>query len=221
MGSWDFENIGFYNETDPKQVQKFLTCLGVDFTDVHASEAGVIDKRFYSATMGENHTDLSTDKLFKIINEVFGETIFFFEKEEGSNTTDYYYRYEEIYDPKTRKVYINDSNYDYGDELVFFDSPYKLIKFECEAKAKEQDIAIKWTHDESYYLRPEGSKFITLCEEVLDEHGGLSGLGTGQNEANIPDIELSKEDVDKVVTNLKACDCDDLLFLFLMKFGKV
>ena len=221
MSSWDFENIGFYNETDPKQVQKFLTCLGVDFTDVHASEAGVINNRFYSATMSENHTDLSVAKLFKIINEVFGETVIFFEKEEGSNTTDYYYRYEEIYDPKTRKVYINDSNYDYGDELVFFDSPYKLIKFECEAKAKEQGIAIKWTHDESYYLRPEGSKFITLCEEVLDEHGGLSGLGTGQNEANIPDIELSKEDVDKVVTNLKACDCDDLLFLFLMKFGKV
>lgn len=221
MSSWDFKNIGFYNETDPEQVQKFLICLGVDFTDVHASEAGVIDRRFYSATMGENHTDLSVDKLFKIINDVFGKTIIFFEKEDGSNTTDYYYRYEEIYDPKTLKIYISESNYCYGDELVFFGSPYELIKSECEAKAKEQGITVKWTRDESYCLRPKGSKFTELCEDVLDEHGGLSGLGTRQQEKSISNIKLLKGDVYKVITNLKACEFDDLLLLFLMKFGDV
>lgn len=221
MSSWDFENIGFYNSDNPEQVKQFLECVGVDFTDVHASEAGTIGKQFWNATMGENHSDLIPVKLYEITNRLFGETVIFFEKESGSNTSDAYYRYEEIYDPKTNTVYIGERNYDYGEYLVFYESPYKLLKAECEEVAKEKDIPVKWDKDENYYLKPKGTKFSDLCDDILETHGGLSDLGTRQKTENIPDdIIITDDDINNVITNLKAGWCDDLLLLFLMAFRR-
>ncbi len=221
MSSWDFENIGFYNSDNPEQVKQFLECVGVDFTDVHASEAGTIGKQFRNATMGENHSDLIPVKLYEITNRLFGETVIFFEKESGSNTSDAYYRYEEIYDPKTNSIYIGEMDYDYGEGTVFNVSPYKLIKNECEMVAKERNIPIQWDIRDCGDLRPTGDEFSELCEQIYDKHGGLEGLGTRQKTENIPDdIIITDDDINNVITNLKAGWCDDLLLLFLMAFRR-
>ena len=189
MGYWDYSNIGFAcAKKNDKQVKNLLECMGIDFDDVHGSEAGEINSMFWKAEMGCDNSELKAEEIFAIVNKLFKDTTIFYESEEGNNTSDYYSRYEEIYDPKTNKISIGEKDYCYDGNEVFGESAYELIKEECEKAAKEQGIPVEWG---DYY--PEGEDFYGLCEGILEDHGGIEGLGTKEYTKNISDIDIKQE----------------------------
>lgn len=191
MGSWDYCQIGFLCiRKNKKQVKKLLECMGVDFSVVYDSEAGQINSKFYEAKMGCGHSTLEPSEIYTIVNKIFENTTILYESENGNNTGDYYSRYEKVYDPETKKVFIGEKNYCYDGDEVFGESVYEIIKEECEEAAKKRDIPIVWGE---YY--PEGEEFYDLCQEILEEHGGISGFGTKEITEDIPAVEVNKETV--------------------------
>ena len=191
MGYWDFSNIGFSCiRKNEKQVEKLLECMGVDFEDGHGSEAGEINSKFYGAKMGCDNTSLKPSEIYTIVNKIFENTTILYESEEGNNSSDYYSRYEEVYDPKVNKVFIGECEYCYDGDEVFGESAYEIIKEECEEAAKKQNIPIEWGE---YY--PEGEEFYYLCQGILEEHGGISGLGTRERTEDIQLAEINKDTI--------------------------
>lgn len=215
MGYWEYSNIGFScAKKDAKQVRKLLECMGIDFDDFHGSEAGVINSKFWNAELGYDNSGLKALDIYLIVNKLFKETTIFYESEEGNNTSDYYSRYEEIYDPKTNKILIGEKEYCYDGNEVFGKSAYDLIKEECEKAAKEKGIPIEWGE---YY--PEGEEFYWLCEGILEEHGGIQGLGTKEYTKDISDIDIKQEDIIKIIDNAAKNGYNSLVDLILEAFN--
>ena len=117
MGSWDFRNIGFSCDSkDKEQVEELLECMGVDFDDVHGSEDGEINDKFWNIIeRGRDNSNLSPEEIYSIVIKVFKNTDIFYEVEEGNNTSDWYSRFEKIFDSKNNKIYLGEYDYCIGE----------------------------------------------------------------------------------------------------------
>jgi len=61
--------------------------------------------------------DLTLDDLFELANKLFTSAFLYFAHEDGNNTSDDYYRHEEIYSPSTGYCTIKDCFYSYGEGI--------------------------------------------------------------------------------------------------------
>lgn len=200
MGSWEFCNVGYSCEKkNARNVKKLLECFDVDFTERYGSEAGEINYMMWNVDdMGSYTGDYNLNEIYHIVNRVFNNTKIFYEYEVGNNTSDWYHRNEEIYDPETNNIYIGETDYCYGDGEVFGSTPYELIKEECEKTANDKNISIEWRDDYSG-ICPVGEPFIKLCREIYDNHGGMEGLGTRQEKKSIPEMEIRQDVIIRLI----------------------
>lgn len=195
MSYWDFKNIGFIcDEENIDNVKRLLECFGVDFDNPRGSEAGKINSTFwYEKGTGAYKGNYKVSEIYSITNKLYGNTTILYEHEDGDNTSDWYTRYEEVYDSKTNVIYIGERDYYYGDRMVFGENVYSIIKEECEEAAKRKGIPIEWGESEWRELYPEDGEFYDICEDVIDNHGGLSGLGTREWTEGIQDVEIGSD----------------------------
>lgn len=116
MGRWDFRNIGIsVSAGNLMYAKQLLECLGVDFEYVHGSEVGEICGAYNPEILGDaTKVELENIEIYYILNTLFGESYLFYEKENGTTVSDYYYREEETYDPKTGYKYTGIKEYCYG-----------------------------------------------------------------------------------------------------------
>ena len=224
MGSWSFQQIGASGkEENYPYIKQVMECFGVEFGMLHDSEAGIIDYgRFNPEIMGSNDAHVDPQTLFFFLNKLFGNTYVYYESEEGSNTSDYYYREEEIYNPRTKKMYYGTKNYCYGDNTVFGDSFYCVMKSVIEKKAEERGITVSWNGDEDDYdFGPDwdNKEFTQLCEEVVYENS-LSELGTDQGVIDIEMEEVDRDLIDQVIEKATERGYVELIELILKKIGK-
>ena len=208
MGWWDFSNIGFLcDEQDINNVRNLLECLNVDFSFYNGSETGPVNYLFWNVKViiGNNDSELKPEEIYFIVNKVIKGVTIFYESENGSNTSDAYYRYEEIYDPNKRKKYIGVKDYCYGEDEVFGQNVFSIIKEECEQAANERGIPVEWS-----YGSPQGDCFRDLCYEILYAHGGLQGLGKRESIEEIPEVVISVERIANIIDSLVSHGYDDL-----------
>ena len=212
MGSWEFSNIGFScKKQDIKLVKIFLKYLGVEFDNVHGSEAGIINPKFNNYDdMGRYSSKYETEVIYTIINKLFDKVCIYYEREEGNNTSDYYDRYEEVYDAETNMIYIGEKNYCYGDNTVFNQSIFEGIKDKCEEKAKNKNIPIKW-REEFDGIYPEGQKFINLCNKVIDSCGGIEELGTDIDYREIDSVDISESIIYEIIDEAAKYGDEDII----------
>jgi hypothetical protein len=215
MGSWDFSNIGFIgNKNNVENIKNLLEIMGINFEDVHGSETGSINKAFLDVDyIGENNGSFTPIEIYTIVNKLFKNTTILYENENGNNTCDYYYRYEEVYKPKTKKIEIAEKDYCYDGNEVFGESAYEAIKDECEKEAEKQGIEIEWGDD-----YPEGDEFYDLCESILEQHGGIEGLGTRKDTETIENIEIENEKIDKLINIATEKGYNEIVDLLNKKF---
>lgn len=194
MSSWRFSNLGASClNKDKKTVKQLLECCGVIFNEyLHGSEVGEINiMEFTPEIMGE--IKFETDKvldIFYLINTIFEDVTIYYEYEEGNNTSDCYLRKEIIYKPSTKRMLIGELEYEYGTYEAFGKTVYEILKKKMEDRAKAEGIEPKWEKDD-YYLYPATDEFYDICEEVLEQNGGLEGLGTKKSSKKIPKREIN------------------------------
>ena len=122
MGSWNFKNIGISGNNNAKiYIKQIFTCFSIDCDDdIFGSEAGEISGMFNPEIIANaENAQITALELYRLLNQLFGKTSVFYEEEIGSNTSDYYYRREEIYTPATGRVTIGLRDYCYGDGTAF------------------------------------------------------------------------------------------------------
>lgn len=208
MSSWDFLSIGFTNGKKDELIKKLLECLGVDFDERYSSQTGEISSAFSPDYIGDLAYYYEPIQIYGLLNKIFGQTFLYYEAEEGNDTNDYYSRYEEIYDPINNEINVGETDYCYDGDTVFGESVYDLIKEECEEAAKKQNIPIEWGE---YY--PEGEEFYWLCKGILDDNGGLSGLGTREETKTLDEVDKIKIEtdiIDKILSTAKEKGYDDI-----------
>ena len=184
MSSWDFSNLGAScAEQDREYVKQLLECFGVDFGPVHESETGRISDRYLPNMEGT--TERGRDEvlgLYLLANMLFSSVTVFYAEECGNNTSDYYSRWEEIYDPDTKKVTIGEARYCYGTSEIFGRSVYLALREQIEKEAMEQGVTVKWSRS----MRPVTKQFRAFCDGYVDSIGGLRQAGRKQREEDIP-----------------------------------
>ena len=218
MGYWNFSNIGFScDKQDVINVRNLIECLGVDFNTFDGSETGAVNFRFRDINdIGSNKNTFNPEQIFAITNKIFKNVTIYYEREEGENTSDWYTRYEEIYDPKTQIIFIGEINYCYGENEVFGQNVFVVIKEECEQAAKNKGIPIVW--DDDY---PEGEEFFDLCYEIIGEQGGLRKLGTRESRKSIPAVDISEKQIDTLIGGLLEHGYNDLAIMVKDSYGVV
>lgn len=150
-------------------MRNLLECLNNDFSCYNGSETGPVNSLLWHfKDIGDNQSEFKPEEIYFIVNKVIKGVTIFYERENGSNTSDAYYRYEALYDPRKGKKYIGEIDYCYGENEVFGQPVFSIIKEECERAAKERGIPVEWS-----YGSPDGDDFCDLCYEVLYAHGGL------------------------------------------------
>ncbi len=200
MGSWDFENIGFScNESNYNLVKRLLYCMGVffdEFENMHGSEVGgpINYKKWEYDEIGYYLGEYEPIIIYSIVNKICNNTTIYYEHELGSNTADYYYRYEEIYNPQKNKMYIGEYDVCDDDYTVFGKNVYEIIKDECEIMAKEKGIPLEW--DE---YQPKGEEFDLICHEIIEKHGGLEKMGKRKATKKIPNIEIDQKVIIQII----------------------
>lgn len=197
MGHWDFKNIGAScKKEDKKLMEQLLECAGMDtnYYDVHGTECGeVYVEDFTPEILGTYHgPEDVTSKLFNVANALFKNFTIFYEKEQGSSVSDYYSRYEEIYKSTAKTIKWGEVDYCYGDNSVFGLSPYITYKEEIEKIAKERGIEPVWGGDGEWSIYPDSDDFYDVCEEFIDEKGGLPTLGTKKKTSKFPKKQINK-----------------------------
>ncbi len=207
MSYWDYSQIGFSCEKNGDRVHELLECFGIDFNDYQSSKAGYIGD-FYPDDVGGYKSDLSVKEIYYIVNKVYSDTTIYYESETGSDTNDSYRRYEEIYNPKDQIVYIGELDYCYDGDKVFGESVFDILRDECEAEAMEKGIPIEWGGD-----YPEGEEFSDLCYEILEEHGGIYGMGERTDTKSLEDlkIEIESEKLKSIIDNAAKNGYNDLV----------
>lgn len=197
MASWNFSNIGFLCKHNKEIIMQLFECLGVDFDNVFESVACSPSNRFRPVIMGSIiRKSFEISDLYHIVNKLFNNVFIYYEFEKGNNTSDYYYRREEIYDPLKEELLIRECDYAYGNMVVFGQSVYDILKDEMEERAKQNSIFIKWKRD--FLLQPVGEEFINLCELIIDEHGGLPKIGTKDIVEKIPNNKLNRKLIQEI-----------------------
>lgn len=129
MASWDYQNIGVSVTKDNRMyIEQVLECLGMNLIDINGvcydEQVGPINKSFSPNVMGELKISFYDwmersdylNALYHFLNKVFGDTYVYYENEVGNNTSDYYYREEEIYDPVNKKIHFAVNEYCYGSD---------------------------------------------------------------------------------------------------------
>ena len=142
------------------------------------------------------------------VNKIYSDTTIYFESETGSDTNDSYRRYEEIYNPRDKIVYIGELDYCYDGDTVFGESVFDILRDECEAAAIEEGIPIEWG---DYY--PEGDEFSDLCYGILEEHGGLYGMGERTDTKSIENlnVEIESDKLKSIIDNAAKNGYNDLV----------
>ena len=201
MGYWDFQNMGYICKENKKGVEELLTCIGIDFSKRYASEAGEIHSMFFhpDVIMGLDDSWLDSKEIFAIVNRLFEGTFILYEREFGDNTSDSYYRYEEVYDPENKKIYIGEKDYSYGDSEVFGKSVYELLGKEIEEEANKRNI------------QKDSDDFYDLCDEILESHGGLSEfITTKTRKKTIKTEKIKKENIERIIDTAVKLGYDSL-----------
>ena len=194
MSYWDYSHVGYSCPKENAQdVEKLLSCLGIDFAGSQESETVIINDKFYSERMGCNDSELSTDEIYVIVNKVFENTIIICESGEDDDTSDYYSGCEKSYDPEGNIMHIREWDYCYDGDEVFGESAYKYIKEESEAEAKKQNISIEWDGD-----YPGGEDFCRLCKKILYKHG-LDEIGTRKSTKPIPEVTIENKTIISII----------------------
>lgn len=198
-------------------ISQIMECFGVDFKVVHGSETGKIDYRFSPDLIGSNNERINPYDLFLLLNQLFGSTYVYYEAEEGNNTSDSYFRKEQIYDPETLQIRCGITDYCYGDNTVFGDSVYAILKEEIEKQAVENGITISWC-GEDYDFAPDwdNEEFSELCEDVICKYS-LETLGTKHYVEKIEIKELEDDLIDTLIEKATAKGYAELLLLLQEK----
>ena len=117
MSSWEFFNVGFICEKeDVENVKKLLECIGIDFDDVNESQDGEINEMFWNVVdKGCDNSDFQPEEIYTIVNKVFKNTIILYEGEEGNSISDWYSRFEKIFDSKKKKILCGKYDYCIGE----------------------------------------------------------------------------------------------------------
>ena len=217
MGWWDFEQMGFRCDADNReQVKKLLDCCGVDFRKRYETNV----QRFCTLTFdgfGEYLGSRDPDIVYAIVNKMFGDVTIFFESENGNSVSDYYNRYEKLYDPVEKTIYIGEAEFCDGGNEVFGESVfYTMIKEACEEAAKDKGIPVKWERGNPY--EPSGDEFRDICREVLDEHGGISELGRKTYSEPIPEVEIDTDTIYELIDDVTMMGHDSLAALIRETF---
>ena len=121
MGSWNFSNIGTSARKHNREyIKQVMECFNITFDCFYESEAGIIHEEFNPSILGNaDKSQITPLELYCLLNEYFGETYVYYAKEKGNNTSDYYYRKEEIYNPTNGQKMVGLRDYCYGDGEVF------------------------------------------------------------------------------------------------------
>ncbi len=201
MASWNYGRLGASSKNNEKGIEQLLKCLGVDIDNTYMTETGYISNNYrpkYQGMIESKPNNLS--EIYTIANELFDTVYIYYSWEIGNNTSDYYNRHEEIYNPITKKINIGDVEYDYGSQEIFGKSIYVVLKDKIEEEAKKQNIPIKW----NFNGMPLTDEFADFCNSFIENLGDLSTLGKRQEEKDIPTNKkvtetLIKEIADKEV----------------------
>lgn len=200
MSGWSYKNVGSScNMSNRLLMKQLLESCGVDCEQPWiGSEAGEIYLDEFNPKIKGPFTDgnITPLEIYQIANDLFDNISIYYEFEDENNTSDDYYRYEEIYNPLTCEKLIGEKNYSYGENLVFDESPYKLLKNEIEEEANKEDIAISWDDD---YPDEENEEFYNLCENILNKHGGLEVLGTRKSSEKIEKTNINPKKLQNIV----------------------
>lgn len=121
-----------------------------------------------------SNPEYELDEIYAIATMLFGDVKLEYYEETGHDVSDYYYKTETEIDNKAYRIIT--SEYCYGDNTVFDgESVWKYIKAKCERKAKKENVEICW-YDEDGEFYPDNDEFSDLCNDVLDELGGLEKI---------------------------------------------
>lgn len=223
MGSWNFKNVGVSTKKEnEKYIEQIMNCLNIKIDNmIYGSEAEVINYDFNPDIIGHAE-DMSIDtlELFILLNKLFKDTYVYYEYELGNNTSDYYYREEEIYDPIKKKLFYGVKEYCYGDEIVFGESVYSILREEIEEQARKKGIKISWEEDE-YNFEPnwDNEEFVELCEDVIANHS-LEELGTKKEIKDIGMIELRETIIEELLENSTKNNYTELISIIEEKIQK-
>ena len=182
MASWNYVRLGASSKNNEEDIEQLLECLGVDIDNACMTETGYISNNYRPNCEGNIKKEPNNlIEIYNLANELFDTVFIYYSWEMGSNTSDYYKRHEEIYNPITKKINIGDAEYDYGSQEIFGENVYEVLKEKIEEEAKKQNIPIKW----SSKLIPSTDEFADFCDSFIMSLGGLSTLGKKQEEKDI------------------------------------
>ena len=222
MSHWDYSQIGFSgNEQNEDSIMRLLECLGVDFNTHYGSEVGISRLEFNPDHIGNydfpnygKNGVFPPDEIYSIVNKLFGDTCIYYESENGNSISDSYFRVEYSYYPVEKKLYYLNVEYSFGDNTVFCEDVYDYLHDEIETEAKKRDIPVVW---ENYC--PSGRKFEILVDKLIENHGGLSGLGTERDEYPIKDYKVTDRTIKKVIKNAMEKGYNDIVDLVTEAFA--
>ena len=219
MASWNYTRLGASSKNNEEGIEQLLECLGVDIDNEYMTETGYISNNYrpkFEGNIDEEPDDLL--EIYNLANELFDEVYIYYSWETGNNTSDYYKRHEEIYNPITKKINIGDAEYDYGSQEIFGENVYEVLKEKIEEEAKKQNIPIKWNSE----LIPSTEEFADFCDSFIANLGDLSTLGKRQEEENIPtDEEISQTLIEEIADKAEENGYIELLNAIKEKFNIV
>lgn len=98
------------------------------------------------------------------------------------------------------------------EELISKPNYWNILKDEIENEAKEREIEPKWKKKSGLWPEgEEGDDFYDLCDEILEEHGGIEGLATKTTKETIKTIEINKEVIQEMADNAERLGFRELL----------
>lgn len=220
MGWWDYDQLGFRcDDIFRNQVKDLLECFGVDFEKKY----GVNVDRFYSVDLDDygvlvdSRYDIET--IYAVVSRLCHDVVIYYEYEHGNTICDAYNRYEKLYDPAEKKVFIGKAEFCYDGYQVFGSSVfYSMLKEECEKAAKKKHIPINWDVA-GYEMIPGSEEFNDICIDVLDEKGGLEYLGRKSYTEPIPDVEIEQEIIIRLIDDAAKIGHNTLAILIGKTFS--
>lgn len=226
MPSWCFRNIGFSCESkDNILLKQLLECCGITFGIIDESEAGIVNTNiFHPSFIGtkSNELDIDANEIFQIANTLFNNVYIFSEFEEGNSISDYYYRYEEIFNPNDKNNYIGEVNYDIGVGTIFYKSIYNYLRDEIEQQARKRNIKIQWDIDDTgdIYISDEASEdFCDLCQEIVDEDDIYYKFGKKKEIKKIRKKKIKESLIQKISDKAGLLGYDEICDLIDKEYG--
>jgi len=145
------------------------------------------------------------DSIYLIAKELFEDIYLEYSLLNEDTISDWYQEEKIIYKDNKKLKTINE--YCYGNYTSNNKNVWVLLKEEIEEKAKIKNININWNGEEnldsnSSNLYPATEEFYDLCNEVLDEKGGLKEISKIIiDEKPIKDLKLLPEIFQMILEN--------------------